>query len=238
MVDLDGDRIRTPRERSSQSDATLGEVREVFTRSTTDDSGDDAFSNHEARVLFVSQQHEPRRIPIHQDFPGTAGVPKVGDQVRVEYLHGRTDSPIITGYAYTRANRPPLAREGHWRREFNDLYIEAERSDHNAIDPGTDDYDVIRLAKKSDGLSNPTTQVAIDDSGSTTQVKIETDGDITISAGGDVVIDEGGSTKSVLTEDAVFQYEQRVDTSDGSGGTTTQTTTTVSNGETTQTQIE
>lgn len=222
-----------------------GEVTSVWTRTTTDDSGSDAPSNHEASVRLQTQDDQPRRFPIHQDFPGTAGVPKKGDFVRVAYVQSYTESPVIVGYAYTDDddNRPPIAQPGHWRRRFEtggseDIFVEAERIDHAEIDPGTNDYDVFRIAKKSDGLSDPSTQVAIDDSGSNPHVKIETDGDITISAGGDVVIDEGGTTKSVLTEDAIFEYEQRIDTGNGSGGTTTETTTTVSNGEITETEIE
>jgi hypothetical protein len=92
-----------------------------------------------------------------------------------------------------------------------------------------------RIAKKSSDTGTPSAEVTIDDTGT---ISIETDGDVDISAGGDVVIDEQGSAKSVLTEDAVFEFQQREDTSDGSGGTVTRTTSTVSNGETTKTDIE
>jgi len=72
----------------------------------------------------------------------------------------------------------------------------------------------------------------------TYNINLESDGDITVSAGGDIIVDNNGTPKSVLTEDAVFEYEQRIDTSGGGGGTQTKTTTTVSNGETTSTEID
>lgn len=223
---------------------TIGTVTKVFTRRETDDSGPDAFSNHEANVQLHTGAEEPRRIPVHQDFPGTAGVPKKGDFVRIAYLQGRTESGVIVGYAYNvDENRPPVAEPGHWRRKFDTggdehIYVEAERTDHGEIDPGNDDYDVYRIAKKEDGLSDPTTQIALDNSGSSPHVRIETDGDITISAGGDVLIDEGGTATPVLTENAVFEYEDTGDTGDGSASPTTKTTSTVSNGEVTETEIE
>jgi hypothetical protein len=64
-------------------------------------------------------------------------------------------------------------------------------------------------------------------------------GDISIEATqGNVYLSEGGTPKKILTEDAVFEYQQRIDTKDGSGGTSTKTTTKVSNGETTEVEVE
>lgn len=180
---------------------TIGEVTKVWTRTTTDDTGPDSFSNHEASVKLQTEQEEPRRFPIHQSFPGTAGVPIPGDFVVVEYINSQGESPAITGYAYNTDNRrPPLARQGHWRREFGSLYLEAEKTDHSEL-TSRDEYDVVRIAKKPDGLSDPTTEVAIDDSGSSTQISIDTDGDITLSADGDIVIDEGGTAAPVAVQD-------------------------------------
>lgn len=142
----------------------LGEVTQVWTRQSTADDGPDSFSNHEANVLLQSDAEEPRRFAIHQDFATTAAIPKPGDFVRVEYVQGTTERPVITGYAYTREdNRPPLAKTGHWRQQFDSLFLEGERTDHDHINVA-DDYDVLRLAQKSDGLSNPTTEIGIDDS--------------------------------------------------------------------------
>jgi len=216
----------------AQRRPTIGVVTNVRAH---DDPNDQ--SNHEVNVRLVNRDEEFRRVPVHTGRVGEVVVPEQGDLVEVSFLNSRTQRPYVASFAYSGDNRAPLARSGHWRQRFGDsapyLFVEAENQDHSAGPP-----DTVRLAKKQDGLSDPTTAIEIDDSGTTTQVSIETDGDITISAGGDVVIDEGGSTKSVLTEDAVFEYEQRVDTDDGTGGTTTKTTTTVSNNETTSTEIE
>jgi hypothetical protein len=91
------------------------------------------------------------------------------------------------------------------------------------------DGDWARTAVKPSDDGTPSTKVEVDDSGATTQVNIETDGDvslqadgdITVSAGGDVFINEGGSTKAVATEDHTHDYSGT--TSDGASysGTTT-----------------
>lgn len=71
----------------------------------------------------------------------------------------------------------------------------------------------------------------------TYNIEIHTDGELSLKAN-DILVGEEGNAKPVLTEDAVFEYEQRVDTGDGSGGTTTQETTTVSNNEVTESEVE
>jgi len=63
---------------------------------------------------------------------------------------------------------------------------------------------------------------------------IDIDGDVTINAGGNVQITEGGTPKKVLTEDATFEYED----TDGNGNTSTKTTSKVSNDETTSVEVE
>lgn len=211
-----------------------GFVTKVFEHDGTEDQ----ISNHEVNVQLAGRAEEMKRIPVHTDHNGSIYVPQKNDMVEIGFLKSKTQRPYVANVVYTDENRAPLARSGHFRRRFGPdggpyLFIEAEPSDHSAGDP-----DVVRMGKKPDGLSDPTTSVEINDSGATTQVSIETDGDITLKADGDIVIDNNDTPKSVLTEDAVFEYEQRVDTSDGSGGTQTQTTTTVSNSETTSTQID
>lgn len=211
---------------------TLGVVTKVWQHDDPDD-----VSNHEVNARLINGDEEFRRVPVHVSRPGNVSVPQVGDFVSLAFNNSMTQKPYVNGFAYSAENRAPLGRAGHWRHRFGDsspyLFVEAEKSDHSSGDP-----DVVRMSKKSDGLSDPTTSVEIDDSGSTTQVNIETDGDINISAGGDIVIDEGGTAKSVLTEDAVFEYEDTGDTSDGSASPTTKTTSTVSNGAVTETDIE
>jgi hypothetical protein len=68
--------------------------------------------------------------------------------------------------------------------------------------------------------------------------QITVQGDQITVQGTDVEINEGGAPQKVLTENAVFEYEQRVDTGTGGGGTNTKQTTPVSNGAVTETDIE
>jgi len=213
---------------------TIGFVTKVFEHDGTEDT----FSNHEVNVQLKSLDEELKRLPIHTEHNGTIYVPQKNDAVEIGFLKGQTQRPFVSNVVYTTEKRAPLARSGQYRQEFGPdegekLYFEAERKDHAAGDPN-----VIRIGKKPDGLSDPTTTVEVDDSGDTPKINIETDGDISLSADGDIIIENGDTPKSVLTEDAVFEYEQRIDTDDGSGGTTTKTTTTVSNGESTSTQID
>lgn len=253
----------TSRKRST----VLGLVTSVYTHTDSED-----LSNHEANVKAFNDVEEFRRIPIHVGRSGHAIVPQVGDAVEVSFEGSETQSPYISDFLYTNEDRAPLAEEGHYRHRFGDgspyLFIEAEPKDHGATDTDFDSkssqnpVNVVRMGVKPDGLSDPTTNVEIDNStdpptinidgegdvnitggGDITvdgesNITVEAAGDISVSAGGNVVIDEGGGATPVLTEDAVFEYEQRVDTSDGSGGTTTQQTTTVSNGEVTDVEID
>lgn len=213
-------------------DPAVGVVTKVYEHDSIED-----VSNHEVNVRLVTNEEEKRGIPVHTSRHGSTYVPQEGDFVEVGFLGGKTQKAYVAGFAHSYESRAPLGRAGHWRHRFGDsspyLFVEAEKSDHSAGSP-----DVVRLAKKSDGLSDPSTKVEIDDSGSSTQVNIETDGDINISADGNVYIDEGGTPKKVLTEDAVFEYEDTGDTSDGTASAVTKTTSKVSNGEVTQTEIE
>jgi hypothetical protein len=155
-------------------------------------------SNHEVNVQLTSGQQEYRRIPIHTDHDGSIYVPQVGDAVEVGFLAGKTERPYVAGIIFTDEDRAPLGRPGHFRREFgsdtgSQLYIEAERADHSAGDPN-----VVRIGKKPDGLSDASTEVAIDDSGSEVEIRINTEnGSITINDG-----TEGAITGISTTKDA------------------------------------
>lgn len=200
----------------------IGEVVEVFEHTSDADT-----SNFEVSLILRDEDQERRRIPVMTPRNGEISPPEVGDNVVVAFLDGQSEYPIVIGNIYNSDDRAPLGRAGLYRLTRGSLYVEAHEEGEYA-----------RIAKKPADDGTASTKIEVDDSGSTTSVNIETDGDINISAGGNVVIDEGGTAKNVLTEDAVFEYEQRVDTSDGTGGTTTQTTSPVSNGEVTDTEIQ
>lgn len=174
-------------------DPVIGVVQKTFVHDSPSD-----FSNHEVNVKAVNENEEFKKLPVHVSVAGEAYVPQKGDAVEVQFLGSDTQSGYVANCIYTAQNRAPLAREGHWRKRFGPdggpyLFVEAEPSDHSAGDP-----DTIRFAKKPDGLSDPTTEIEIDDSGSTTQINITTDGDINIDADGNVYLgDSSGTFKEV-----------------------------------------
>lgn len=218
---------RRSRERK---DSVTGIVTKVFQHDGTEKEP----SNHEVNVQYSNRAEEVKRIPVLSDRNGSVSVPQVGDAVEVDFFKGLTQRPYVASVIHTDKNRAPLARSGHFRRRFGPddspaLYLEAEPSDHSAGTP-----DVVRIAKKPDGVSDPTTTVEVDDSGSKTAVTVETDGDITLKADGNIVIDNGGTPKPSLTKDAVLEYED----TQPDGSTAIKETKTVSNNETTSTKID
>ncbi len=174
----------------NRRDTFVGKVTKVYGK----ESDDIEEGNIEVNAMTRSRSDELRRIPVLQfDHDGHVCVPQTGDYVLVEYLAGKGETLYVTGIIYTDETRSPLAREGHWRHEFggpNDsekLYLEAEKSGSQAGNP-----DVVRMGIKTDGLSEPSTEIAVDNSGSDTKISIDTDADIQISANGDIHIDTGG----------------------------------------------
>jgi hypothetical protein len=172
--------------RDEVSNSLIAEVTKVFVHDEQSDS-----SNHEVNCRVVNDTEEFRRIPVHVGQPGEAIVPQQGDFVEVSFIDSATQSAFVSDFVYTDQTRAPLGREGHWRRRFgqnDDLFIEAEPNDHSAGDPN-----VIRLGKKSDGLSDPTTTIELDDSGAVTAIRLSTDGRVTIEDvdGGSVTIEDG-----------------------------------------------
>jgi len=156
--------------------SVTGFVTKVFEHDGTEDQ----ISNHEVNVQLAGRAEEMKRIPVHTDHNGSIYVPQKNDMVEIGFLKSKTQRPYVANVIYTDKNRAPLARSGHFRREFGPdsgekLYIEAEKDDHSAGDPN-----LVRIAKKSDGLSDPSTEIVLDDSGSETQVRVHTDGNIEV----------------------------------------------------------
>lgn len=160
------------------------------------DGKENRLSNHEVNVQLTHREEEFRNVPVHTDHNGSIYVPQKGDAVEVGFLKSQTQKPFVANVVYTDENRAPLARAGHFRREFgadagDKLYIEAEPSDHSSGDP-----DLVRIAKKSDGLSDPSTEIVLDDSGSDPEVRINTDsGSIVINDGSQGAITDVQTTK-------------------------------------------
>ena len=107
----------------------IGEVQKVWTHSEAGDN-----SNHEVNVAIPPggepfQEH--RRVPILQPTSGVAYVPEVGDLVRVSYLAGNGDRPVVDGAVYgdADADRAPLADEGDVRLHRKGATIEVVTTD-------------------------------------------------------------------------------------------------------------
>lgn len=163
----------------------MGVVTKVFAHDSSDDN-----SNHEVNVRLTTGIQEFRRIPVHVGRSGESYVPQEDDFVEVSFLHGTTQKPYVSGFAYDVEQRAPLGKPGHYRQRFGDsspyLFVEAEPSDHSEGPP-----DVVRIAKKSDGLSDPTDEIVLDDSGSSTNATVDVTGDVTINADGNVTVTGG-----------------------------------------------
>ena len=175
----------TKRVRNTAPSAVLGTVVTV-TEHTVEGEDEDDGSNHEVDVRLRDGGKQLRRVPLACTRDGEAIVPQVGDYVLVTYLGGQRSAPIVTGVLHTGNSRAPLARQGHWRQRFgvdDDLFVEAEPKDHSS---GA--AEVIRIAKKPDGLSDPTAEITLDDSTSPPTININTEGDINITAGGNVTL--------------------------------------------------
>jgi hypothetical protein len=168
--------------------SSIAEVTKVTTR--TDDS---------VRPVFVSAKfrdggQELRGVPVNiSDHNGHMATPQKGDLVRIAYLTNSRETGVVVNHVPNPDQPPPKTRPGHWRHEFSrdtgdPLYLEAERADGAAGDP-----DLVRMGVKPDGLASPTTEVAVDDSGATTEVRLASDGDVTIDVDGDVTINANGS---------------------------------------------
>lgn len=138
--------------RSELSFARIGRVRTVWTHSDPSDT-----SNHEVDVAIPPGEplEEPRRIPILQQ-TGGAYVPKEGDLVRVSYLDGDGDRPIVDGVVYGDADgdRAPLAAEGDIRLFRGEFGVELAGDGSSA-----------RLTKRVDGTTSPDLVIEIDDTG-------------------------------------------------------------------------
>jgi len=149
-------------------------VRAVVTKVFEHDGTEEFASNHEVNAQVITGNGEFRRIPVHTDVAGSIYVPQKGDPVEIGYLDGEQQQPVVVNHTYTDETRAPFARSGHFRREFGPedsekLYIEAERADHSAGDPN-----IVRISKKTDGLSDPIAEIVLDDSGSETEIRLTT----------------------------------------------------------------
>lgn len=142
-------------------------------------------------------------------------VPRIGEEVVVETLNG--------DYIATHTLSIPNGSGGS-KSDMEAGALNQAASMTLVLGPrdGADSPETISVEYRSDGYV----------------LDVDIDGDLTISAGGDVKISRGGTAKKVLTEDAVFEYEDTGDTSDGTASATTKQTSKVVNGEKTDVELE
>jgi len=160
--------VRT-KSRATQKAPVIGRVSQVYEK--TDDKPETG--NIEVNVQTTNVDHEFRRVPVvATDHAGHAFVPEVDDYVVVDFTKGEGTEPIVVGASPTKSNRAPNARAGHWRHEWGNgderLYLEAQPADNSAGAP-----ELIRLAVKSDGLSEAITELTVDTSGSGHTVTVD-----------------------------------------------------------------
>lgn len=165
---------------------SMGLVTKVIER----DGEAQEFTNHEVNVQLISRDEELKALPVHVGRMGQVRTPATGDFVEVSYLSGKTQSAYVSDFAYSRQQRAPLARAGHWRHRFGEedtsdpfLFLEAEPSDHQGVAKDFDSHvksnppDVLRMGVKEDGLSDPSLAIELDTSGSDPVASIRSDED-------------------------------------------------------------
>lgn len=205
----DKDEVRRRAATKSRNPTIQAQIISVDVRDPGDDNSNitcDVVTRETDQML----ENRPIEISSHE---GHVVVPQEGDWVKVELFGKRGTGAVITGFVHTEEQLPAYAEKGHWRHEFrrdgsDPLYVEAEPADHSSGDP-----DVVRMGIKPDGVSDPSTEVAIDDSGETTEISISTDGNVTVDADGDAsvtadgtvsidgnTVDLGGGGKGIITD--------------------------------------
>lgn len=147
--------------RNMIQNSRVGHVVQVYEHVEDDDN-----SNFEADVKIQGETTEHRVAPIQGPHNDSIAVPKVGDKVMVEYLHGDKKNPMIRNVINTNEDRPPKGEAGMWRQRVEsgstpagdgDLYVTTHtRYNEN---PGLEDYRdldpeqaFVRIAKKDDDM--------------------------------------------------------------------------------------
>lgn len=114
MVDLD--RTQTSFVRQKAKDIVEHQRTGVVTRVYEHQDVDDT-SNFEVDVLVDGGTRKEATVPIATATSDSITVPKVGDTVVIEYREGEEKPPIVTGFAFTNEDRPPVGKAAMDRRE-------------------------------------------------------------------------------------------------------------------------
>lgn len=148
--------------RNMVQNSRVGHVVQVYEHVDDDDN-----SNFEADVNFPGEKNLEHRVaPILGPHNDSIAVPKVGDKVLVEYIHGDKKNPVIRGNVNTNEDRATKGEAGMWRQKVQsgetpsgpgDIYLTTHtRYDEN---PALKDYrdleveeSFVRIAKKEDAM--------------------------------------------------------------------------------------
>lgn len=149
----------------------VGEVLQVYEHTLDDDD-----SNFELDVAFPEEEDtlEHRVIPLQNPGADSIDVPRVGDRVIVEYLHGDKKNPVVRNSMDTNKDRAVKANAGMRRNKYlsapeketptktGDLYFTGfTRFDEAPIEVGKDYRDLepqeafFRFSKKVDATDQP-----------------------------------------------------------------------------------
>ena len=162
----------------------LGVVTAIFAHEAKDDS-----NNYEASIRLKHEDLELTRVPIATDHRGAASLPVVGDLVLVQFIDGDLNQPVITGRFYHEDNRPPLQKAGDVM--FEQRYGDDANPKLNQLRFGADgaiylQHDVTKPEDNSEAKAT---------------IKIEPNGDVTISANQKLIIKLTNDTKLEITTD-------------------------------------
>jgi uncharacterized protein involved in type VI secretion and phage assembly len=150
----------------------LGVVTAVFPHSS-----DDGDTIYDVSLKLKEEGLEIRRVPMAVQFSGFAAPPRVGDPVIVEFLNGDLLQPVVIGFVYHSADRPPIHKE-------QEILIEHRVKDGTKnhlrfADDGT--IFLQRDVKQLDDNKNAQTSLKIDGGSGDMEIKVGTDITITLS---------------------------------------------------------
>lgn len=148
--------------RNMMQNSRVGHVVQVYEHVDDDDN-----SNFEADVNFPGEKNLEHRVaPILGPHNDSIAIPKVGDKVVVEYLHGDKKNPVVRDIVNTNEDRATKGEAGMWRQKIQsgetpsgpgDLYLTTHtRYDENPALKDYRDLEVeeafVRVAKKGDSM--------------------------------------------------------------------------------------
>lgn len=160
--------------RSMSQNPRVGKVVQVYEHLQDDDD-----SNFEADVNFPEEEDLEHRVtPISNPGVGSIDVPRVGDKVIVEYLHGDKENPVITRHVDTNQDRAVKGIAGMYRSKFDSDGRKSPAGDGDLYLTGTTYYDknpalndyrdltphrsFVRIAKKGEAMDEDSLPMSIE----------------------------------------------------------------------------